>query len=110
MDPAEIFWATAFLSSLLIRLLADYVKIRLYVRRDRSLLGPSIITVARRGRKDPGVHVHHFVWGIVSAFIAIAILYHGNHQLIEVGMFSAGLAAALIASEAKELVLQKWGR
>jgi hypothetical protein len=89
LTPTEIFWATAFLSILLIRLLADYVKLRLHVR---------------------GIHIHHFIWGIVSAFIAIAVLYHGNHQLIQFGMFCAGLAASLIASEVKELVLQKWGR
>ena len=86
MTPAEVFWATAFLSILLIRLLADYVKLRLHVR---------------------GVHIHHFVWGIVCAFGAIAALYK---DLVYPGVFLAGCAASLIASEAKELVLQRWGR
>lgn len=68
------------------RLLADYVKIRLHVK---------------------GVHVHHCVWGIVAAFVAIGALYWNQ---IYVGVFAAGIGVALIASEAKELVLQKWGR
>jgi hypothetical protein len=106
MTPAELFWATAFLSSLLIRLLADYVKIRLHITRDKRI---RIFFLSKRVRVG-GVHIHHFVWGIISAFIAIAVLYHGNHHLIEFGMFCAGLAASLIASEAKELLLQKWGR
>ena len=106
LTPTEIFWATAFLSSLLIRLLADYVKIRLHITRDKRI---RVFFLGKRVRVG-GVHIHHFVWGIVSAFIAIAVLYHGNHQLIQFGMFCAGLAASLIASEAKELVLQKWGR
>ena len=86
MTPAEIFWATAFLATLLTRLLADYVKVRLHVK---------------------GVHVHHFVWGIVATFAAIGALYWNQ---IYVGVFAAGIGVALIASEAKELVLQKWGR
>jgi len=86
LTPAEVFWATAFLSTLLARLLADYAKVRLHVR---------------------GVHIHHFVWGIVAAFVAIAALYY---DVVYPGVFAAGIGVALIASEAKELVLQRWGK
>jgi hypothetical protein len=61
-------------------------------------------------RQAPGrnrIHVHHFVWGIVAAFVAIGALYY---DLVYLGVFAAGIGVALIASEAKELVLQKWGR
>ena len=88
MTPAEVFWATAFLVTLLTRLLADYAKVRLHVR---------------------GVHIHHFVWGILSAFLAILALYYGLGDSY-LGLFLAGIAVALISSEAKELVLSRWSR
>jgi hypothetical protein len=61
-------------------------------------------------KQAPGknrIHVHHFVWGIIAIFGAFAGLYY---QQVYPAMFAAGIGAALIASEAKELVLQKWGK
>ena len=43
----------------------------------------------------------------MAAFVAIAALYY---DLVYLGVLAAGIGVALIASEAKELVLQKWGR
>jgi len=43
----------------------------------------------------------------VAAFVAIAALYYDQ---IYFGVFAAGIGVALIASETKELVLQRWGR
>jgi len=77
----------------LTRVVADYVKLRLHVK---------------------GVHIHHFVWGILATFIAIAGLYYEivvpGIGFLYVAMIAAGIGVALVASEAKELVLQKWGR
>jgi hypothetical protein len=84
VNPATLFWMTAFLSTLVIRALADYAKLRFYVK---------------------GVHIHHFVWGIISAFIAFAALYY---DWTTAGMIFGGIGVALIASEAKELILQRW--
>ena len=90
MTPAEVFWATFALMLLVTRLVADYMRIRLHVK---------------------GIHIHHFVWGILSLFISFAALYFDRHSiLLYVAMIGGGTGAALIASEAKELVLQKWGR
>jgi len=75
------------------RLVADYMRIRLHVE---------------------GIHIHHFVWGILATFIAIAALYSEivipGIGLLRLGMIAAGIGVALIASEAKELVLQRWRR
>jgi len=65
---------------------ADYAKLRLHVR---------------------GVHVHHFVWGILCVFAAIGALYWNQ---VYPGAFLAALAASLITSEGKELILQRWGK
>jgi len=90
LTPPELFWASAFLMTLLTRLVADYARVRLHFR---------------------GIHVHHFVWGILATFGAIAALYYDSRSaLVYVGCWLAGTGVALISSEAKELVLQKWGR
>jgi len=87
----------------LIRLLADYVKVRLYWNFKNHKI---TIMQYQKAIKSKGIHVHHFVWGIVCAFAAIGALYWNQ---VYPGALLAALAASLIASEGKELVLQKWG-
>jgi len=101
ISPTEIFWASAFLSSLVIRLFADYYPIRFYLH-DREIQIFHLKGAAARH----GVHVHHFVWGIVLFCFALPALYF---DFAHAGMLMSGVGVALIASEAKELILQKWG-
>jgi hypothetical protein len=99
--PWEIFWASAFISSLVIRLCADGLHLRLYVKR-----GQPRIFFLRHIRKTQGVHIHHFVFGLVIFLIAFALLAQDYDNT---GMLFGGIGIALIASETKELVFSKWG-
>jgi hypothetical protein len=101
MNSLTVFFATAFLSSLAIRLFADGLNLRLYVQKGR----PHIFFM-KRVRKTKGLHIHHFVWGMIVFGAAYWLLYFSVEWW---AMLFSGLGLALIASEAKELVLQKWG-
>ena len=90
----------------MIRLLADYMKVRLYIPLSETQKYRSFMIQKQAPGKNR-IHIHHFVWGIVCAFAAIGALYWNQ---VYPGAFLAALAASLIASEAKEMVLQKWGR
>jgi len=105
MNPITLFFATAFVSSLVVRLFADYIKIRFYMQRRKGRYKPTFLLLKGYTRIR-GVHIHHFLWGILLFVLAFAMLYE---HIQPCDMALAGVAVALIASESKELVLQKWG-
>jgi hypothetical protein len=101
LNSLTVFFASAFVSSLIIRLFADGLHLRLYVKE-----GKPHIFFMKRVKRTRGLHIHHFVWGIVLFCVAFGLLYQG---VTVIAMTFAGVGVALIASEAKELVLSKWG-
>lgn len=85
MTPETAFWIAFGLGLYGIRVMADYVRLRLHIR---------------------GVHVHHFVWGCALTPATWILFYY---DLLWLAMPLAGIVAALVASETKEVILQKWG-
>jgi len=85
------FWFSFGSGLALIRLLADWIKLRWY----------------HQNRFGKRLHLHHFLFGFpmaVASWITL-LLGHGI-----TGQILAGFAAALWFSEAKELILQKWNK
>jgi hypothetical protein len=108
-----------WVSYILIRALADSVKLRLYVDfkdwrvkvgkplqpRSGSVFG--LASRALGGQKDaPNTHVHHFVFGMGLMPITFIALYWRFWY----GPVLAGVVMALVFSEIKELVLMNWGQ
>jgi hypothetical protein len=110
---------SGWISYILVRSLADSVKLRLYVDfKDWKIkvgkpLQPqpsSVLDKASRafgGPKDtPNTHVHHFVFGMgLMPFTFVALYWH-----IWYGPILAGIVMALVFSEFKELILMNWGQ
>lgn len=110
MNPLTVFFASAFISSLIIRFLADYVKIRLYIQKRKKKYRPKILIihdVLGKSIRIRGIHIHHFVWGILALIVAFALAYKDVQPY---DMAVVGLAVALIMSEFKEIILQGWGK
>ncbi len=114
-----MFLLTGWVSYILIRTLADSVKLRLYVdfkdwkfKVGRPLQSPpkSVFGKASRafgGRKDvPNTHVHHFVFGMVLMPVTFIALYWRFWY----GPVLAGVVMALVFSEIKELFLMNWSQ
>lgn len=114
----ELFLLSGWVSYILIRLVADSVKLRLYIdfkhwrirvgKTQRRSLAGSIQGLADRamGRQKPwsNIHIHHFVFGmILMPFTFIALYWH-----LWYGPVLVGVVMALIFSEIKELVLMTW--
>jgi L-alanine-DL-glutamate epimerase-like enolase superfamily enzyme len=82
------FWFAGFTTFFITRVIADYLKKRVYWKTG-----------------DLKVHLHHFLVGFPVIEISI-ILY--NLQIMAPANLLAGISTALWASEAKELILQLW--
>lgn len=113
----ELFLMSGWVSYILIRALADSVKLRLYVDlKDWKIkvgrpeqLPSSILGKASRaiGSQDvPNTHVHHFVFGMALMPVTFITLYWRFWY----GPVLAGLVMALVFSEIKELVLMNWSQ
>jgi len=114
----ELFLMAGWVSYILIRALADSIKLRLYVdfkdwkikvgRPSQS--SNSIIHKAARafGNRDqmPNTHVHHFVFGMMLMPVSFIALYWRFWY----GPVLAGIVMALVFSEIKELVLMNWSQ
>jgi len=108
---------TGWVAYILIRALADSVKLRLYVDfKDMTIkVGkpeqppPKALfhkVTKRFGGKDelPNTHVHHFVFGMLLMPFTFIALYYDSWT----GPILAGVVMALVFSEIKELVLMTW--
>ncbi len=116
----ELFLLTGWVSYLLIRLLADSVRLRLYIDfKDMKIkvgkgekpsgIGSVLDRASRTfGRKQsaPSTHVHHFVFGMILMPVTFIALY----WRLWYGPILVGVVMALIFSEIKELVLMNWGQ
>ena len=116
----ELFLMTGWVSYILIRALADSVRLRLYIdfkdwkiKVSRTPQPPpdsvlhKISTKAFGGSKGvPNTHVHHFVFGMgLMPFAFISLYWH-----LWYGPVLAGVVMSLVFSEIKELVLMNWGQ
>ena len=114
----ELFLMSGWVSYILVRGLADSVKLRLYVdfkdwkikvgrplRPANTFLGKA--SKAFGGQKDvPNTHVHHFVFGMAFMPVTFIALYWRFWYVPVL----AGVVMALVFSEIKELVLMSWGQ
>jgi len=111
----ELFLLSGWVSYILIRLLADSVKLRLYIDfKDWKIkVGKPIATSRLQllgwrifGGKHgaPTSHIHHFVFGMFLMPITFIALYWRFWY----GPVLVGIVMALIFSEAKELILMNW--
>jgi hypothetical protein len=111
----ELFLLSGWIAYILIRLLADSVKLRLYVdfKEWKIKVGKPIATSriqrlnARMfGGRDtaPTSHIHHFVFGMFLMPLTFVALY----WRLWYGPVLVGIVMALIFSEVKELILMSW--
>jgi hypothetical protein len=110
---------SGWISYILIRLLADSVKLRLYidfkdwkVKVGRTSQLPSASVLGRvskalsRQKEAPNSHIHHFIFGMALMPVTFIALYWRFWY----GPVLVGIVMALIFSEIKELVLMSWGQ
>lgn len=108
---------SGWVAYILIRLLADSVKVRLYVdfKDWRIKVGKPIaasrvqrLSAKLFGGKEgtPTTHIHHFVFGMLLMPITFVALY----WRIWYGPVLVGIVMALMFSEIKELLFMNWGR
>lgn len=113
----ELFLMSGWVSYILVRTLADSVKLRLYLdfkdwkikvgrplkSPPKSVLGKASYVVA--GPKNvPNTHIHHFVFGMgLMPFTFIALYWR-----LWYGPILAGVVMALVFSEIKELIMMNW--
>jgi hypothetical protein len=108
---------SGWVAYILIRLLADSVKLRLYIDfKDLKVkVGKPLATTRFQklnakifGGKNsaPTTHIHHFVFGMfLMPFTFIALYWR-----IWYGPVLVGIVMALIFSEAKELMFMNWSQ
>ena len=108
---------SGWVAYILIRLLADSVKLRLYIDfKDMKIKVAKPVAAGRMQRLSskmfggkenaPTTHVHHFVFGMLLMPVTFIALY----WRIWFGPVLVGIVMALIFSEAKELILMNWGQ
>jgi len=113
----ELFLMSGWIAYILIRLLADSVKLRLYIDfkdwkfRVGKPMAPSKfqkLSAKMFGGKDttPTSHIHHFVFGMLLMPITFIALY----WRLWFGPVLVGIVMALIFSELKELILMNWAQ
>jgi hypothetical protein len=109
----ELFLMSGWVAFILIRLLADSVKLRLYVDfKDFKVkvgkpTGNGVQRLSARmfgGTSAPTSHIHHFVFGMFLMPITFIALY----WRLWYGPVLVGVVMALIFSEVKELLLMNW--
>jgi hypothetical protein len=113
----ELFLLAGWIAYILIRLLADSVKLRLYidfkdwkvkVGKPLATSGVQKLSAKMFGGKEtvPTSHIHHFVFGMFLMPITFIALY----WRFWFGPVLVGIVMALIFSEVKELILMNWGQ
>jgi len=113
----ELFLLSGWVAYILIRLLADSVKLRLYVdfkdwkiKVGKPLASSRIEKLSAKmfGGKvgTPTTHIHHFIFGMFLMPLTFIALY----WRLWYGPMLVGVVMALIFSEVKELMLMNWGR
>ena len=120
LTDLELFLLSGWISYILIRAIADSVKLRLYVdfkhlrirvgRTQNESLAGHIHVLAdkalRRNKAASNIHIHHFVFGMILMPVTFAALY----WRLWFSPVLVGIVMALTFSEIKELVLMSWGQ
>jgi hypothetical protein len=116
----ELFLLAGWISYILIRLLADSVKLRIFIDfKDRKFkitrLPPTTVAANKVQKLNtkmfggkataPTSHIHHFVFGMLLMPITFIALYYR----LWFGPVLVGIVMSLIFSEVKELILMNWG-
>jgi hypothetical protein len=116
----ELFLLAGWIAYILIRLLADSVRLRVFIdfkdRKFRITRLPSTTAATSKVQKlntkmfggkstAPTSHIHHFVFGMLLMPITFIALYYR----LWFGPVLVGIVMALIFSELKELILMNWG-
>jgi hypothetical protein len=105
----ELFLLSGWISYILIRLVADSIKLRLYIDfKDWKIkVGkPKGLLRFLPLRNGSNIHIHHFVFGIIMMPMTFLSLY----WRFWAGPVLVGIVMALIGSEVKELILMSWGQ
>jgi hypothetical protein len=105
----ELFLLSGWISYILIRAVADSIKLRLYIdfKNWKFRVGkPKRLLALPRFSRNSNIHIHHFVFGIVMMPPTFVTLYWH----VWLGPILTGIVMALIGSEVKELVLMSWGQ
>jgi len=97
--------ASWLVSREIIRWIADVWKVRLFIQLKAGDL--SLKKFIKSMHIEGRTHVHHYIYGIILAVAAVGILLLGEIYLSAILL---GTAIALVISESKELLLQKWGK
>ena len=120
LDDLSLFLLSGWIAYILIRALADSVKLRLYIdfkdwkikvgKPEQPAPSASLFHRASKaisGQKEqPNTHVHHFVFGMgLMPFTFIMLYWH-----LWYGPVLAGVVMALVFSEFKELILMNWAQ
>jgi hypothetical protein len=105
----ELFLMSGWISYIVIRGVADSIKLRLYI--DFKDLKVKVGKPKRSfgflpGRGESSIHIHHFVFGILLMPFTFIALYWRFWP----GPILVGIVMALIGSEVKELVLMNWSQ
>lgn len=99
----ELFLMSGWVSYILIRMLADSIKLRFYVDfRDLKVKVGRASSSFFRNRSN--IHIHHFIFGMILMPITFISLY----WRLWYGPVLVGIVMALIGSEFKELLLMNW--
>lgn len=111
----ELFLLSGWISYILIRFVADSVKLRFYIdfkdmkfkvgKPSQSRM-TSAMGKAFGKQSEPNTHIHHFVFGMILMPVTFIALY----WRLWYGPVLVGLVMALIFSEIKELILMSWGQ
>ncbi len=101
----ELFLMSGWVSYIIIRTVADSIKLRLYVdfKDWRIKVGKPKRSFGLGGGKSD-IHIHHFIFGIILMPITFVALYFRYWP----GPILVGVVMALIGSEIKELFFMNW--
>lgn len=113
----ELFLLTGWASFILIRFLADSVRLRLYLDfKDwkvkvgkpipQSRVGASLSRAIGAQKDVPNTHIHHFVFGM----LLMPFTFYALYWRLWFGPILAGVVMSLVFSEIKELVMMSWGQ
>jgi hypothetical protein len=103
-----MFLLSGWVSYILIRLVADSIKLRLYIdfKSRRIRVGKPTPLHIFSLHKGSNIHIHHFVFGIIIMPATFIVLYWRFWY----APVLVGIVMALIGSEVKELILMNWAR
>lgn len=111
----ELFLLTGWIAYIIIRFVADSVKLRIYIdfKDMKFKVGKPLQSgltqkfgKAFSKQDTPNTHIHHFVFGMVLMPVTFIALY----WRLWYAPVLAGLVMALVFSEIKELILMNWGQ